>query len=172
MKKKSDWENVRKLGLFSGHCSRAQRWSYKFFHQLGGFFHVIFGVPFFIWMFLDNYCSFLLGCYYCWVMVIFVEKSFNHGRWILYISPFNFPTSGIRDKLWELFYLKKIEMEGNLTTMVKLNKSNWAMWMSMMENFLTIKDLSDILEGEKARPKDISDLEWNKMKKKKCNCLH
>ena len=36
----------------------------------------------------------------------------------------------------------------------------------MMENFLTIKDLSDILEGEKARPKDISDLEWNKMKKK------
>ena len=57
-------------------------------------------------------------------------------------------------------------MEGNLTTMVKLNKSNWAMWMSMMENFLTIKDLSDILEGEKARPKDISDLEWNKMKKK------
>ena len=57
-------------------------------------------------------------------------------------------------------------MEGNSTTMVKLNKSNWAMWMSMMENFLTIKDLSDILEGEKARPKDISDLEWNKMKKK------
>ena len=55
-------------------------------------------------------------------------------------------------------------MEGNLTTMVKLNKSNWAMWMSMMENFLTIKDLSDILEGKKTRPKDISDLEWNLIK--------
>ena len=36
----------------------------------------------------------------------------------------------------------------------------------MMEDFLTIKDFSDTLEGEEARPKDISDLEWNKMNKK------
>ena len=36
----------------------------------------------------------------------------------------------------------------------------------MMEDFLTIKDLSDTFNGEQARPKDISDLEWNKMNKK------
>ena len=35
----------------------------------------------------------------------------------------------------------------------------------MMEGFLTIKDLLDTLEGEKVRPKDIYDLEWNKMNK-------
>ena len=35
-----------------------------------------------------------------------------------------------------------------------------------MEDFLTIKDLSDTFNGEQARPKDISDLEWNKMNKK------
>ena len=50
--------------------------------------------------------------------------------------------------------------------MVKLNNSNWAMWKSMMVDFLTIKDLLDTLEGEKVRLKDISDLEWNKMNKK------
>ena len=40
------------------------------------------------------------------------------------------------------------------------------MWKSIIEGFLTIKDLSDTLKGEEARPKDISDLEWNKMNKK------
>ena len=35
----------------------------------------------------------------------------------------------------------------------------------MIEDFLIIKDLSDTLEGEEARPKDIFNLEWNKMKK-------
>ena len=50
--------------------------------------------------------------------------------------------------------------------MVKLNNSNWAMWKSMMVDFLTIKDLLDTLEGEEVKPKDISDLEWNKMNKK------
>ena len=43
--------------------------------------------------------------------------------------------------------------------MVKLNNSNWVMWKSIIEGFLTIKDLSDTLKGEEARPKDISDLE-------------
>ena len=36
----------------------------------------------------------------------------------------------------------------------------------MMEDFLTIKYLSDTLESEEAKPKDISNLEWNKMNKK------
>ena len=49
--------------------------------------------------------------------------------------------------------------------MIKLNNSNWVMWKSMIEDFLIIKDLSDNLEGEEARPKDIFNLEWNKMKK-------
>ena len=55
-----------------------------------------------------------------------------------------------------------MEIEGKLTSIIKLNNSNWVMWKSMMEDFLTIKDLSDTLEGEEAKPKDISNLEWNK----------
>ena len=35
-----------------------------------------------------------------------------------------------------------------------------------MEDFLTIKDLSDTLKGEKARLKYISDLEQNKLNEK------
>ena len=38
----------------------------------------------------------------------------------------------------------------------KLNNSNWAMWKSMMEDFLTSKDLSDSLDSEEIKPKDIS----------------
>ena len=30
--------------------------------------------------------------------------------------------------------------------MIKLNNLDWDMWKSMMEDFLTIKDLSDTLE--------------------------
>ena len=30
------------------------------------------------------------------------------------------------------------------------------MWKSMMEDFLTIKDLSDSLDSEEIKPKDIS----------------
>ena len=66
----------------------------------------------------------------------------------------------------ELLFLKGMEIEGNSTSMIKLNNSNWAMRKSMMEDFLTIKDLSNTFEGEEARPKDISNLEWNKMNKK------
>ena len=66
----------------------------------------------------------------------------------------------------ELLFLKGMEIEGNSTSMIKLNNSNWAMWKSMMEDFLTIKDLSNTFEGKEARPKDISNLEWNKMNKK------
>lgn len=57
-------------------------------------------------------------------------------------------------------------MEGSLTSMIKLNNPNWAMWKSLMENFVTIKDLSNILDGEEVKPKNISNLEWKKMYKK------
>ena len=50
--------------------------------------------------------------------------------------------------------------------MIKLNNSNRAMWKSMMEYFLIIKDLLDTVKGETSRHKDISDLEWKKMNKK------
>lgn len=43
--------------------------------------------------------------------------------------------------------------------MIKLNNLDWDMWKSMMEDFLTIKDLSDTFEGEEVKPKDIFDLE-------------
>ena len=50
--------------------------------------------------------------------------------------------------------------------MVELINSNQAMWKSMMEDFLTIKGLLDTHEGEETRPKDIFDLEQNKINKK------
>ena len=59
-----------------------------------------------------------------------------------------------------------MEIEGNSTSMIKLNNSNWAIWKSMKEDFFTIKVFSNNLEGEEVRPKDISDLEWNKINKK------
>ena len=36
----------------------------------------------------------------------------------------------------------------------------------MMEDFHTIKDLSNTFEDKEVSPKDIFDLEWNKMNKK------
>ena len=52
-----------------------------------------------------------------------------------------------------------MKIETNSTSMVKFNNLNWVMWKSMMEDFLTIKDLSNTLEGEEDRPKDIFYLE-------------
>ena len=40
------------------------------------------------------------------------------------------------------------------------------MWKSILEDFLTIKDLSNTLEGEEAKPKNIFYLAWNKLNKK------
>ena len=49
--------------------------------------------------------------------------------------------------------------------MVKLNNSNWVMWKFMMEDFLTIRDLLNTLEGQEVKRKDISYFKWNKMNK-------
>ena len=76
-----------------------------------------------------------------------------------------FPTSSIRAWLWELLSLKGIEIEGNSTSMIKLNNSNWVMWKFMMEDFLTIRDLLNTLEGQEVKRKDISYFKWNKMNK-------
>ena len=46
----------------------------------------------------------------------------------------------------KLLFLKRMDIEGNSTSMIKLNNLDWDMWKSMMEDFLTIKDLSDTLE--------------------------
>lgn len=45
------------------------------------------------------------------------------------------------------------------------------MWKFMMKGFPTIKDFLYTIEGEKVKPKDISNSEWNKMNKKG-NCIH
>ena len=39
------------------------------------------------------------------------------------------------------------------------------MWKSMVEDFLTIKNLLDTLKGKEAKPKDISNLKWKKTNK-------
>ena len=53
-----------------------------FYFKLEGFFKLY--LVFLFWLnVLNYYCLFLLGCLYCWLVVIIVEESFNLGRWIL-----------------------------------------------------------------------------------------
>lgn len=52
----------------------------------------------------------------------------------------------------------------------KLNNSNQVIWNSMIEDFLTIKDLLETFKDEETRSKDISNLEWKKDYQKD-NCL-
>ena len=88
---------------------------YGFLSQYGEFFH---------WMFLHYYCSFLLGCYYCWLVVILWRNPSTCADDL--DLPFNFPTSGallwkllfltsgIRAWCWELLFLKGMKIEGDL----------------------------------------------------------
>ncbi|PON98554.1 Zinc finger, CCHC-type, partial [Trema orientale] len=44
--------------------------------------------------------------------------------------------------------------------MMKLNNSNWVIWKPRMEDYLYCEDLHKPIEGDEARPKEISDEEW------------
>ena len=48
------------------------------------------------------------------------------------------------------------------TAVIKLNHTNWLIWKPKMEDILYCKDLYDPIEGDKARPKVMSDADWKK----------
>lgn len=50
--------------------------------------------------------------------------------------------------------------------MIKLNNSNWATWKPRMEDFLYSENLHLPIEGDKARPKGLSDENWYIMNRK------
>lgn len=68
------------------------------------------------------------------------------------------PTSGIRVKLWEYLFLKRMEMEGNSTFMIKLKLKLG--YVKVHDERLSYHyDLLDTVEGEEAKSKGISNLE-------------
>ena len=56
--------------------------------------------------------------------------------------------------------------ESYLDPMIKLTIVNYLLWKSMMKDLLNCKDLYDPIEGDNAKPCDMSDVDWKKLKKK------
>ena len=50
--------------------------------------------------------------------------------------------------------------------MIKLTESNYSIWKSRMEDYLYCKDLFDPIEGDEAKPEEMSQKQWDKLKKK------
>ena len=71
------WETSEDLIIVSPFYWSERNFLCGFLPLFEGFFHGIFGVPFFWLNVLDYHSLFLLCCYYCWVVVIIVEESFN-----------------------------------------------------------------------------------------------
>ena len=57
-------------------------------------------------------------------------------------------------------------VESYSSPMIKLTTMNYSLWKSIMEDLLNCKDLYDPIEGDNAKPGDMSDADWNKFKKK------
>ena len=50
--------------------------------------------------------------------------------------------------------------------MIKLTATNYSLCKSMIEDLHDCKDLYDPTEGDNAKPDDMSDSNWKKLKKK------
>ena len=50
--------------------------------------------------------------------------------------------------------------------MIKLTATNYSLWKSMIEDLLNFKDLYDPIEGDNAKPDNMSNANWKKLKKK------
>jgi hypothetical protein len=62
-----------------------------------------------------------------------------------------------------LSVLLSVKMKGS-STMIKLTNNNWHIWKSKMEDILYCKDLYEPVEGESAKPEEMTAANW-----KKCN---
>ena len=58
-----------------------------------------------------------------------------------------------------------------MNTMIKLSTSNYLIWKPMMEDVLYCKDLHDPIEGDNAKPSDMSDRDWEKSNRKTIRCI-
>ena len=58
-----------------------------------------------------------------------------------------------------------------MNTMVKLSTSNYSIWKPMMEDVLYCKDLHDPIEGDSAKPSDMSDKDQEKLNRKTIGCI-
>ena len=58
-----------------------------------------------------------------------------------------------------------------MNTMVNLSASNYSIWKPMMEDVHYCKDLHDPIEGDSAKPSDISDRDCEKLNRKIIGCI-
>ena len=56
--------------------------------------------------------------------------------------------------------------------MIKLIAINYSLWKSMMKDYLNYKDLYDHNKGDIAKPSDMSDADWKKLKIKTLGAIH
>ena len=50
--------------------------------------------------------------------------------------------------------------------MIRLTSSNYSIWKPRMEDILYCKDLYTSIDGDKSKPKDMSEAEWKIMHRK------
>ena len=58
-----------------------------------------------------------------------------------------------------------------MNTMIKLSASNYSIWKPMMEDVLYYKDLHDPIEGDSAKPSNMSYRNWEKLNRKTIGCI-
>ena len=58
-----------------------------------------------------------------------------------------------------------------MNTMVKPSAANYLIWKPMMEDVHYCKDLHDPIEGDSAKPSDMSDRDWEKLNRKTIGCI-
>ena len=58
-----------------------------------------------------------------------------------------------------------------MNTMVKLSESNYSIWKPMMEDVLYCKDLHEPIEGDRVKPSDLLDRDWEKLNRKTIRCI-
>ena len=62
-------------------------------------------------------------------------------------------------------------MNMNMSTMIKLSASYYSIWKPMMEDVLYCKDLHDPIEGDSAKPSEMSNKDWEKLNRKTIGCI-
>ena len=66
---------------------------------------------------------------------------------------------------WVFWLVLKME-ESSGAAMIRLTSSNYSIWKLRMEDILYCKDLYAPIDGDKNKPKDMSEAEWKIMHRK------
>ena len=62
-------------------------------------------------------------------------------------------------------------MNMNMSTMIKLTASTYSIWKPIMEDVLYCKDFHDPIEGDSAKPSEMSNKDWEKLNRKSIGCI-